>query len=155
MGFPCVLYSFRGNPYNNLGVFISTPRFPSDSHAIPSVKMEKHAAISAIHMDPQDCSVERLGIPAKTPGLHTTCARCQVEFGPIPPATLGITPDAWPIRPQPPAIAQEMARCTACIGDFRQLSMAAVLRPTSYPLIPDAPRVAARGSSVDQARLTR
>jgi hypothetical protein len=133
MGFSRVLYVSRGDPYNNPAVFINTPRFPSDSGAFPSVKMEKHATISAIHMDPQDYSVERLGIPADTPGLHTTCAGCWVETGTIPRATLGFPQDAWPIRPQPPEIAWETARCTACIGDSRKLALDEALRPTARP----------------------
>ena len=73
MRFSRVLYSSCGNPYNNPAVFMNTPRFPSDCHACPSEKMEKHAAISAIHMDRQDCSMDRLAIPPEAPGLHTTC----------------------------------------------------------------------------------
>ena len=93
MGFSRVLYSFRRDPYNNPAVFINTREFPSDVHACPtdvhacpSEIMEKHATISGIHMDPQDCWVERLGSPSgfqqrswSTPGLDTFCAGHRVE----------------------------------------------------------------------------
>jgi hypothetical protein len=126
MGFPRVLYSFRGNSYNNPGVFISTPRFPSDVDACPSETLEKHAAISAIHRDRMDCPAERLGIPSglqqrswSRPGFRAICADFRVETGPVRHAAAGIPADPQRVRMERPDFACENERCTACTSVLR------------------------------------
>jgi hypothetical protein len=72
------------------------PRLPSDFDRIPSEKLQKHAAISGIQTDPQDCRVERLAIPSETPWIHAACARCSMQPGTLAQASPELWTDAQP-----------------------------------------------------------